>query len=377
MMMVRQLLPIIRKEFRQIRRDRKVLAILTVVPAILLLLNGYALNFDVRNITMAVYDAEKSSQSRELVNSFITAGYFDYTEHLTDYASAQRMIDEGIVKLVLVIPPDFSRDNMSGRPTTIQLLVDGMDANAATTIVGYAQAVAQQFSQKLIMQNLAKVGRKSYIPVNYEARIWYNPEMKSAKFLVPGLIAFILAITGVIATALSIVKEKERNTIEQIDVSPIRPLYLILGKMIPYSLISLVAAALVLLSAYILFDVEVKGSLILLFIATLFFISAALGQGLLVSTIADSQQVAFQLAAVISMLPTMILSGFMFPIKSMPLFLQILSNITPAKFYLVIMRGIVLKGVGIEAFWDQLVYLTIFVIIVVAISVKRFKQHTV
>jgi ABC-2 type transport system permease protein len=377
MMMLRQLLPIIRKEFRQIRRDRKVLAILTVVPAILLLLNGYALNFDVRNITMAVYDAEKSSQSRELINSFITAGYFDYTEHLTDYASAQRMIDEGIVKLVLVIPPDFSRENMSGRPATIQLLVDGMDANAATTIIGYAQAVSQQFSQKLIMQNLTKVGRKSYIPINYEARIWYNPEMKSAKFLVPGLIAFILAITGVIATALSIVKEKERNTIEQIDVSPIKPLNLILGKMIPYSLISLVAAALVLLSAYILFDVEVKGSLFLLFIATLFFISAALGQGLLVSTIADSQQVAFQLASVISMLPTMILSGFMFPISSMPLFLQILSNITPAKFYLVIMRGIVLKGVGIEAFWDQLIYLTIFIIIVVAISVKRFKQHTV
>ncbi|MCK9409216.1 MAG: ABC transporter permease [Bacteriovoracaceae bacterium] len=377
MKMVRQLLPIIKKEFRQIRRDRKVLAVLIVVPAFLLLLNGYALNFDVRNITMAVYDAEKSSQSRELVNSFITAGYFEYTEHLTDYASAQRMIDEGKVKLVLVIPPDFSRENISGRQSSIQLLVDGMDANAATTIVGYGQAVTQQFSQKIILQNLSKIGRKSYVPVNYEARIWYNPEMKSAKFLVPGLIAYILAITAVIATALSIVKEKERNTIEQIDVSPIKPLNLIIGKMFPYAVISLLAAALVLLSGYLLFDVVVKGSLVLLFFATLLFVIAALGQGLLVSTVADSQQVAFQLATVISILPTMILSGFMFPIKSMPLFLQILSNITPAKFYLVIMRGIVLKGVGIEAFWDQLIYLSIYIVIIITISVKRFKHHTV
>lgn len=375
--MIRQLIPIVRKEFRQIRRDRKVLAILTVVPAMLLLLNGYALNFDVRNITMAVYDAEKSSQSRELVSSFITAGYFEYTEHLTDYTTAQSMIDEGKVKLVLVIPPGFSRENLSGRPSSVQLLVDGMDANAATTIIGYAQAVVQQYSQRIVLQNLTRIGKRSYVPVSYEARIWYNPEMKSAYFLVPGLIAFILAITGVVATALSIVKEKERNTIEQIDVSPVTPLGLILGKMIPYALISLVAAALVLLAAYLLFGVVVKGSFILLFFATLLFICAALGQGLLVSTISDSQQVAFQIATLISMLPTMILSGFMFPISSMPLFLQVLSNITPAKFYLVIMRSIVLKGVGIEAFWDQLIYLTIFIIVVITVSVKRFKQRTV
>jgi ABC-2 type transport system permease protein len=375
--MFRQLLPIIKKEFRQIQRDRKVLAILTLVPAILLLLNGYALNFDVRDITLAVYDAEKNSQSREFINSFSTSGYFEFTENLLDYSKAQSIVDEGKVKIVLIIPPDFSDNLISGRQTTIQLLVDGMDPNAAATIIGYAQAVTLQYSQKIILQNLEKSGRKGFIPVNVNSRVWYNPELKSAKFLVPGLIAFILAITGVIATALSIVKEKERNTIEQIDVSPIKPLSLILGKMIPYAIISLVAAIIVLLTAYILFDVEVKGSLMLLFLATLLFVCAALGQGLLVSTIADSQQVAFQIAAMMSMLPTMILSGFMFPIRSMPVLLQVLSNITPAKFYLVIMRGIVLKGTGIEAFWDQMIYLLIFVCIVVAISIKRFKEHTV
>ncbi|MHB1048928.1 MAG: ABC transporter permease [Bacteroidota bacterium] len=373
---MRQLVPIIRKEILHILRDRRVLSILTFVPAVLLLINGYALNFDVRNITLAVYDGEKSAQSREFIGTFVTSGYFEYTGTLTDYRQAQSYIDEGTVKLVMVIPPDFSNDIIAGRQATVQLLVDGMDANAATTIVGYAQAVTLQYSQQVILRNLAKFGRSGYIPVNYHARIWYNPELKSAKFLVPGLIAFILAITGVIATALSIVKEKERNTIEQIDVSPVHPVSLIVGKMIPYAIISLVAAAIVLLTAYFLFDVEVKGSLVLLFFTTLLFICAALGQGLLVSTISDSQQLAFQLATVVSMLPTMILSGFMFPIRSMPLFLQILSNITPAKFYLVAMRGIVLKGVGIEALWEQLVYLSIFTLIVVAVSVKRFKQRT-
>lgn len=375
--MFRKLIPIIKKEFRQIRRDRKVLAILTLVPAMLLLLNGYALNFDVRNITMAVYDADKTPQSRDFINTFVTAGYFDYTEYLTDYSKSQTLIDDGIVKLVLVIPSNFSNDLIAGRQSTIQLLVDGMDANAATTAIGYAQAITQQYSQKITLQNLARMGRKGFIPVLYEARIWYNPEMKSAKFLIPGLIAFILAITGVIATALSIVKEKERNTIEQIDVAPIHPVQLIVGKMVPYAIISLAAAAIVLIAAYFLFDVVVKGSLILLFLSTLLFICAALAIGLLVSTISDSQQVAFQIATLVSMLPTMILSGFMFPIRSMPLFLQILSNVTPAKFYLVIMRGIILKGVGVEAFWDQLIYLTLFMLVVLFISVKRFQRHTV
>lgn len=373
---MRRLVPIIRKEILHILRDKRVLSILTFVPAVLLLINGYALNFDVRNITLAVYDGEKSAQSREFIGTFVTSGYFEYSGTLTDYRQAQSYIDRGTVKLVLAVPPDFSRDIISGRQATVQLLVDGMDANAATTIVGYAQAVTLQYSQKIILRNMSKFGASGYLPVNAQSRIWYNPELKSAKFLVPGLIAFILAITGVIATALSIVKEKERNTIEQIDVSPINPVGLIVGKMIPYAAISLVAAAIVLLTAYVLFDVEVKGSLVLLFFTTLLFIFAALGQGLLVSTIADSQQLAFQLATVTSMLPTMILSGFMFPISSMPAFLQILSNITPAKFYLVAMRGIVLKGVGIEAFWDQLVYLLIFTIIVVTVSVKRFKQRT-
>lgn len=372
--MYRRLLPIIKKEFRHIRRDKRVLAVLTLVPAALLLLNGYALNFDVNHIRMAVVDQERSATSRGFINSFVTSGYFEYVQEMTTSEEATHMLDEGHARLVLVVPPDFSDHLRSNESASVQIIVDGMDANSATTVVGYAQAVVLQYSQKIVMNNLAKIGRGNYIPINYEGRIWYNPELKSAKFLVPGLIAFILAITAVIATSLSIVREKERNTIEQINVSPVHALDFILGKLIPYALISIVAAAIVLFTAYILFDVMIKGSILLLFGATLLFIIAALSLGLLVSTISNSQQVAFQIAAIVSMLPTIILSGFVFPIRSMPWWLQVLSNITPAKFYLVILRSILLKGVGLAAFWPQVLYLIAFASVLLTISTLRFRR---
>ena len=374
MTLFRRLLPIMIKELRQIRRDRRVLLILTFIPALMLLLNGYALNFDVKDIKMGVIDNEKSARSREFINSFVTSGYFSYVESLPSSVVATQRIDDAKLRVAIVVPSDFSNTLLSNRGAHVQVLVDGMDANAAATVVGYVQAVALQYSQKIMLSSLAKMGRGSYIPLKYDARIWYNPELKSAKFLVPGLIAFILAITAVIATSLSIVREKERNTIEQIDVSPIRPFELIIGKMVPYTVISLVAAAIVLLAANLMFDVVVKGNYFYLFIATLLFIISALAIGLLVSTVSDSQQVAFQLASLASMLPTMVLSGFMFPIRSMPWWLQILTNITPAKFYLIILRSIILKGVGFEAFWDQTLYLILFIVVVLTISIRRFKK---
>lgn len=374
MTLFRRLLPIMKKELRQIRRDRRVLLILTFIPAMMLLLNGYALNFDVKDIRMGVIDNEKSARSREFINSFVTSGYFSYVESLPSSEVATQRIDDAKLRVAIVVPSDFSNTLLSNRSAHVQILVDGMDANAASTVVGYVQAVALQYSQKIMLSSLAKMGRGSYIPLQYDARVWYNPELKSAKFLVPGLIAFILAITAVIATALSIVREKERNTIEQIDVSPVRPFELIIGKMIPYAVISLIASALVLLAANVMFDVVVKGNYFYLFVATLLYIISALSIGLLVSTISDSQQVAFQLASLVSMLPTMILSGFMFPIRSMPWWLQIITNVTPAKFYLIILRSIILKGVGFEAFWDQTLYLILFIVVVLTISIRRFKK---
>jgi ABC-2 type transport system permease protein len=372
--MMKRLWPIIKKEFLQIRRDKRVLAILTLVPAGLLLLNGYALNLDVQHIRMGVYDEEKSETSRDFINAFVTSGYFDYVDVLSSSAEATKLLDDAKIKCAIVIPEDFSDKLSSNSPVEVQVLVDGSDANTATTIVGYVQVIALEYSQKIMLRDIAKIGRGNYIPVQLEARIWYNPELKSAKFLVPGLIGFILGITAIIATSLSIVKEKERNTIEQIDVSPVSPLELITGKMIPYTIISLVAAAFVLFAGYILFGVTIKGSIVLLFFCTLLFVMAALSIGLFVSTVADTQQVAFQLAALLSMLPTLIFSGFMFPIRSMPWWLRVFSNITPAKYYLVILRSIILKGVGLSAFWTQIVFLAIFFLVMTAISSRRFRK---
>ena len=372
--MFERLKPIIVKEFRQIRRDRRVLAILTLFPVLLMLLNGYALNSDVQHVRMAVCDQEKSRESREFADAFVTSGYFDYVAMMGSTAEASSKLNDGDVRLALIIPPDFSHKLLSGESSEVQVLVDGMDANYATTIIGYVQAVSLEYSRNVILKNMAKIGKGNYIPIDFEARIWYNPELKSAKFLVPGMIGFVLAITAVIATSLSIVKEKERNTMEQIVVSPISPVELIVGKMIPYALISLVAAALVLTAGYFLFDVAIKGSLVLLFFTTLLFIVAALSIGLYVSAIAATQMVAFQLAALMATLPTMMFSGFMFPIRSMPWWLQIFSNITPAKYYLVILRGIILKGVGLGAWWPQVVYLTIFTLVMLFLSVRQFKR---
>jgi ABC-2 type transport system permease protein len=372
--MFRRLIPIIKKEFRHIRRDKRVLAILTLVPAGLLLLNGYALNFDVNHIRMAVVNQDKGPIARGFVNSFVTSGYFDYVQTMPTSEEATEQLDDGHVRVVLVIPSDFSDHLLSNTKATVQILVDGMDASAATTIVGYAQAVVLQYSQKIVMSNLSKIGKGNYIPMTYEGRIWYNPELKSSKFLVPGLIGFILAITCVIATSLSIVREKERNTVEQINVSPVHSFDFIIGKLVPYALISLIAAALVLVAAYFLFDVVIKGNVLYLFGATLLFITAALSLGLWVSTISDSQQVAFQIATILSIVPTVVLSGFVFPIRSMPWWLQVLSNISPAKFYLIILRSIVLKGVGLAAFWPQIIYLMIYAGILLGISTLRFRK---
>lgn len=372
--MIRRLRPIIKKEFRQISRDKRVLSILTLVPAFLLFLNGYALNFDVSHIRLAVVDLERSGRSRAFVETFVTSGYFDVVDQRNTSEEAASLLDEGRVRAVLIVPGDFSSRILSGQVADVQVLVDGVDANAATTVIGYAQAVTMQYSRDILLTTLSRIGRQQTIPVNAEARIWFNPELKSVKFLIPGLIGFILTITCVIATALSIVREKERNTIEQIVVSPVHAMEFIIGKLIPYAAIALIAAAIVIFAAYVLFGVEVKGSFLNLFVATLLFVVAALGIGLFISTIAETQQVAFQVAALASMLPTMILSGFIFPVRSMPLFLQIFSNITPAKYYLVILRGIILKGVGIAAYWEQMIYLILYAVLIIGISSLRFRK---
>ncbi len=368
--------PIILKEFRQIRRDKRSLGVLLVLPAALVFLIGYALNFDVKHIPLAVYDQDKTHTSRELVQAFVNNEYFAHEYDIRDSKEIETLLGEGKALVALIIPPKFSQTLLAGRDASVQVLVDGANANTATTAVFYTSAVLQSFSARLSSSALQRIGRELFIPIDLRPKVWYNPELMSAKFLVPGLIGFILMISSVVSTSLSVVKEKERGTMEQIMVSPLSTRQVILGKTIPYLLIGLVGSVLVLLVGFFLFDIVIRGSIFWLYVGIFLFLLAALGQGLVISTIAQSQQVAFLLSVFSSLLPTFLLSGFVFPIRSMPLVLQILSNIAPAKFFLKIVRGVILKGAGPGAFGDQLIFLSIFAAVTLTISSMRLRKRT-
>ncbi len=349
---------------------------LLVLPTALIVLVGYALNFDVKHIPLAVLDQSKTSESRAFLEQFKHTEYFNYTYDVQSYDEIEEHFLNDKAKAAIVIPTKFASELLAGRSTQVQILLDGADANSAGQAIGYATRMTMEYSNRLTATFMQRKGRSQYTPIDFQPRIWYNPDLTSSKFLIPGLIGFIIVLTAVISTALTIVREKERGTMEQIMVSPLHPLQLILGKVIPYWLISLIIATSILIVGYVLFDIEVKGSLLLLYAAIVIMILGGLGQGLLVSSITNSQQVAFMLAMFSSLLPTFLLSGFVFPISSMPIPMQVLSNIAVNKFFLIIVRGVMLKGVGIEAVWEQFLYMLIFAAITIGISAKRFKKRS-
>jgi ABC-2 type transport system permease protein len=322
-----------------------------------------------------VYDEEKSKASREFIQLFFNSEYFDYVNTLQNKSEINELLDGEHVRAVLVIPSTFSKDIQKGQSTSIQVIVDGANSNAAATVLGYINAIIQQYSLKVMSQSFMRLGRQQLtLPIDFQPRIWYNPELKSAKFLVPGLIAFILMVTAVISTALSVVRERELGTIEQIMVSPIKPIELILGKTIPYTAISLIATVMILVLGYILFDISIKGSVLLLSMVTFFFLVGGLGMGLLISTLVETQQLAFMIAVFVSMLPTFILSGFVFPIRNMPLIIQGITYLLPARYFLVALRSIILKGAGLSAFWDQAVVLCVYAIVMIGVSSLRMRK---
>jgi ABC-2 type transport system permease protein len=367
--------PVVRKEFRQIKRDKRILTILLFIPALLLLMFGYALNFDVKHTSMAVYDEDRSKASRQFIEQFFISEYFTKVHTLDSKAEINDLLDGEQVRVVLVVPSTFTEDIQRGRAASVQVIVDGTNSNAAATVLGYVNAIIQQYSVKVMTESFVRMGRQRItMPIDYQPRVWYNPELESAKFLVPGLIAFILMVTAVVSTALSIVRERELGTMEQLMVSPIKPIELILGKTIPYTIISLFATTAVLFLGYILFDVSIKGSILLLSLVTFLFFIGSLGMGLLISTMVETQQLAFMIAAIVSMLPTFILSGFVFPIRNMPIIIQGITYILPARYFLVVLRSIILKGAGLSAFWDQAVILAAYAFIMLWISSLRMRK---
>jgi len=375
---MRKTLAVASKELRQILRDRRSLMILLFVPAFFLLLFGYALNFDIRNVPLAVQDQDRSTKSRELVSSFVNSGYFQLVGYVDSPKELDHMVDQGRVRAILSIPAGFEHDLSIRKPSTVQVIIDGDNANTASTVMGYSRLLIGEYNAVEVQALVRTPGSRTPTPVpviSIEPRIWYNPQLRSTLFLVPGLIAYISMITAVVSTALSVVREKERGTMEQVRMAPIGPVPYILGKTMPYLVISFVSAILVIISAMLLFDLPMRGSWALLCLSIALFLIGAQAQGLLISTIAESQQVAFQVALLSSLLPTMILSGFIFPISSMPIVVQWITHIVPARYFLVALRAIVLKGADVAAFWQQLVALAIFATVAMGLASLRLRRE--
>jgi ABC-2 type transport system permease protein len=322
--------------------------VLAFVPVFFLLLYGYALNFDIRDIPLAVEDRDSTPQSRALVSAFVNSGYFDLVGTIYSAREAERLLDLNEARAVLVIPEGYSRDLATGVTSPVQVIVNGDNANTATTVIGYASSI------------LRTAGSDVIPPISVEPRIWYNPELRSTLFLVPGLIAYITMLMAVTSTALAIVREKETGTIEQVRMAPIGTFPFIAGKAIPHFVIALGSGALVFGASMLLFGLPMRGSWFTLALALSLYLVGALATGLLVSTISDTQQVAFQIALLVSMLPTLMLSGFIFPIASMPTALQVITHAIPARYFLEALRGIVLKGTAAQHLMPEFVALGVY-----------------
>jgi len=373
---MRKALAVGRKEFHQIVRDRRTLSILLLAPVMFLLLYGYALNFDIRHVTFAVEDRDRTVESRALIAAFVNSGYFDLVASVHDGQAIDRLMDRNEIRAALVIPERTGRAINTGQAAAVQVLINGDNANTAAAVMGYALNIVRGASSSLLVERgLRPRGARLAPPVSAEPRIWYNPELKSTLFLVPGLIAFIGMITGAVSTALSIVREKERGTWEQVRMAPLGTTPYIVGKTLPYLVISIASAMAIMLAAMALFDLPMRGSWLDLLLAVSLFLAGALGTGMFISTVSDSQLVAFQIVLIVAFLPTFILSGFIFPIGSMPVPIQMVTLVVPARYFLVALRSIVLKGISAAAMWQELMALVLYATAVLALASIRLARE--
>jgi ABC-2 type transport system permease protein len=364
------------KELRQISRDPATLGTLLLVPFFLLVMFGFAISLDITHIPLAVLDRDQTETSRAFIDSFLHSEFFDLKTVMRNETEIDRLLDEGRALVALVIPRGFGSDVLSGRKTGIQAIVDGSNGNTAATAMGYVQAATADWSQRAFVRSLQRAGITGVrSTVNFRPRVLFNPELRSANFLVPGLIVLILIMTAVMSTATSIVREKERGTMEQLTVSPVQPLELIVGKTVPYLLIGLVAAGAILAASRLLFSVTIKGSWLDLGLVTLVFLIGCLALGVLVSTLSDSQQVAFLISVLLTLLPVFILSGFVFPFRNMPGIIQAVSYILPGRYYLSALRSIMLKGAGFWACRNQVGALLLFAAVTAGGSVLRLRRQ--
>ncbi|HBF37333.1 MAG TPA: ABC transporter permease [Firmicutes bacterium] len=376
---MQQLWALIKKEFLQIRRDPRTLGMVLFAPLVMLMLYGYAVNFDIHHIAIIVCDQDCSQESREFIRGFSSSEYFDITGHDANPEHLISYLDAGIARGVLWIPRGFGRKLAEGVGSDLFFGLDGADANTATISLGYFSKYVQGYSANIIINRLTQKGRPDLVnrltSFQTEARVWYNPELKSSHFIVPGLISTLLMMVVALLTAMAVTNEKERNTFEQLAVSPIKPWQLILGKIIPYALVSFLGVLLIIPAGVFWFGVPLRGSILVLMLFILIFLVSVLGIGLFFSTIAKTQQQAMFMVVPATTLPAILLSGFVFPIESMPHFLQWVTYLIPARFFLIALRGIFLKGVGLVVLWPQAIILLIFSTVLMVAAALKFKKR--
>jgi ABC-2 type transport system permease protein len=359
------------KEFIQILRDTRMKAIVFVIPVLQTLVFGFAVTTDVNNVPTAVVDLDKSFESRELARRFESSGYFHIRVMPESPAEIQELLDRSTVTVALQINPKFGTDLSRRIPTSIQLLADGTDSNTATVALDYANRIIKKYAQDLANPPISSSAR-----VDIRQRAWYNPELKSKNYNVPGVIAMVIMLTSLLLTSMAVVREREMGTMEQLMVTPLKPFELILGKTIPFALIAFFDMVLITLLGVLLFNIPVNGPLLLIPLSTAIYLLSVLGIGLFISTIAKTQQQAL-MATFLFYMPAVLLSGFMFPIENMPVIFQYVTYVNPLRYFLVIIRGIFLKGNGIVILWPPMAALFLLGTGVFALSSFRFRKRLV
>lgn len=360
-----QLLPFVKKEFWHVLRDKRTLLLLFGMPVVQILLFGFALSTEVKNTKIGILDQDKSQNSLELTAKISSNQYFEIDKNLSSILQAEDAFKDGKIKIILVIPAEFSENMESGNKAPLQLISDGTDLNLANQTYNFLSNIILDFySQKTFQQNMG---------VQPEIHMLYNPQLKGAPNFVPGVMAFILLIICVLMTAIAIVREKESGTLEVLLVSPMQPHIMILAKAIPYFILSVVILISILILSVTVLDLPIKGNLLLLFGISIIFIITNLLIGIVISILTETQQTAMLISLVGTMLPTLMLSGFMFPVENMPLMLQVISNIIPAKWYYEIVKNIMIKGTGLEIVWKHMIVLLGMMTVLFFIAVKKFK----
>ncbi len=370
--MFRRISSLIRKEFTHVIRDPRTLGIMIVMPIIMLILLGYAATTDVEHLRTAVYDADKTPQSRDLIEAYQASNYFDITFYVEKEADLRYLIDHEDVRSAFIIPPGYGQDMVAQKRAKVGFLVDGSDPAVARTVFAASQQVGQAVSTELIEQRLG-IDVDSLPGVEVRPRVWYNPNLESSYFMIPGTIVMILFLFTTLFTSTSIVRERELGTIEQLIVTPIRPIELIVAKVLPYILVSFFVVIEVLTLGVLIFGVPIKGSIPLLLGLCSLFLVTALGIGIFISTVAKTQVEAFFMTFA-TIMPTIFLSGFFFPLEAMPRILQLISYVIPAKYGLIIVRSLLLKGVGLDILRDQVGAILIFAAIIITLASTRFKK---